>query len=103
MAEKKQEYVVTAAHAGKHARGDRVKLTEAEAARLVNKVRNADEADKAAAESVPQKQHDAVVKELAELRDAHAANIELLGRLDTAAAKDKALADALASARAGGK
>lgn len=95
MAEKKQEYIVTARHAGKHSRGDRVKLTEAEAARLVNKVRNADEADKAARGA------DKVVAELEALKAAHAANIEVLGRLEAAASKDKALADALAAAKAG--
>lgn len=95
MDEKKQEYIVTARHAGKHSRGDRVKLTEAEAARLVNKVRNADEADKAARGA------DKVVAELETLKAAHAANIEVLGRLEAAASKDKALADALAAAKAG--
>lgn len=102
MAEKKQEYIVTARHAGKHSRGDRVKLTEAEAARLVNKVRNADEADKAArASGVPTDKHEKVVAELETLKAAHAANIEVLGRLEAAASKDKALADALAAAKAG--
>lgn len=103
MAEKKQEYVVTAVRAGKLAKGDRVKLTEAEAARLVNKVRSVDEVEKAARGSgVSAADHAAVVAELDELKAAHAANIEVLGRLETAAAKDKALADSLAAAKASG-
>jgi len=92
-----KKYVVTRGGARGYALGQVVELTADQARNLVNKVRPQDEVEASAAN--PSRATKQLRAQVENLTAANAGLADLIAELETAATKDKALADALKGAR----